>query len=190
MDKDNFMRDFMPDKMVLKFKNGKYMTTLNAGMGMFEMNFIIDPEQDQLSQIVKLINKKYSLTMTGEQITQSVEKMPKHNIELSGETKKILDYHCNKAIVTVDNESNDAFTVFYTDKIDIENPNKFSPFSSINGVMLEYQYEKYDVCMHFEAKKVKFTEVDDSEFEIPEDFTPITEIEMNKEMKEIFASFN
>lgn len=58
MDKGNFMMDFMPDKMVLKFKDDKYVTVLSAGMGMFRSSFVIDQENDQFSQMVKLINKK------------------------------------------------------------------------------------------------------------------------------------
>lgn len=190
MDKNNFMLDFMPNKMVMKFKEDRYVTTLSAGMGMFKSNFIVDKDNNQFSQAVKLINKKYALTLEGEEITASINKLPKYSVEFTGETKKILNYHCNKAIVTVDNESNDAFTVYYTDKIKIEDPNWCSQFSGINGVMLEYQYEKYDVCMRFEAKQIKYVEIDDSEFEIDEDYKFISEIEMDKEMKEIFDSFN
>ncbi len=190
MDKNNFMLDFMPDKMIMKFKDDKYVTILTAGMGMFKSSFIVDKDNDQFSQIVKLINKKYALTLEGEAITKSIDKLPKFHIELSGDTKKILNYNCNKAVVTVDNESNDAFEVFYTDRIDIENPNWCTQFSGINGIMLEYQYEKYDVCMRFEAKSIKFTEIDDSEFEIDKDYQFITEIEMDQEMQEIFDSFN
>jgi GLPGLI family protein len=190
MDKGNFMMDFMPDKMVLKFKDDKYITELTAGMGMFKSNFIVDKNNDQFSQIVKLINKKYALSLEGEAIGEAINKLPKHHVELTGETKKILNYHCKQAIVTVDNDSHDAFTVYYTDQINISDPNWCNQFSEINGVMLEYQYEKYDVCMRFEAKKIKFTEIDDSEFEIDEDFVFISEDEMDKEMQEIFDSFN
>lgn len=190
MDKSNFMLDFMPDKMVMKFKDGKYVTILTAGMGMFKSSFIVDKDNDQFSQIVKLINKKYALTLEGEEITESINRLPKFNIELSGDTKKILNFNCNKAIVTVDNEAHDAFEVYYTDKIGIDNPNWSTQFSGINGVMLEYQYEKYDVCMKFEAKSIKFTQIDDSEFEIDKGYTFISELEMDKEMQEIFDSFN
>ena len=143
MDKKNFMLDFMPKKMTLKFKDNKYKTSLVAGMGMFKTNFIIDPDENEFSQLVKLINKKYILTLKDDEINKSISQLPAFHIEQTGETKKILNYICEKAIVTVDNEANDAFTVYYTDKIEIENPNWSNQFKGINGVMLEYQYEKY-----------------------------------------------
>ncbi len=190
MDKNNFMMDFMPDKMVMKFKGGKYVTMLTAGMGMFKSSFIVNQDNDQFSQAVKLINKKYALTLEGEQISKSIENLPGYNIEFTDDYKKILNYNCKKAIVTVDNESHDAFEVYYTDRINIENPNWGTQFNSIDGVLLEYQYEKYDVCMRFEAKSIKFIEISDSEFDIDKGYEFISEKEMDKEMQEIFDSFN
>ena len=189
MDKKNFMLDFMPKKMVLKFKDNRYKTSLSAGMGMFKTSFIIDPDEHQFSQMVKLIDKKYRLTLKGEQISTSISRLPTYNIERTGETKKILNYICEKAVITVDNEANDAFTVYYTDKIEIENPNSTNQFEGIDGVMLEYQYEKYGICMRFLAQDIKFTTIDDSEFELDENYTDISESEMDKEMQEIFDSF-
>jgi GLPGLI family protein len=189
MDKHNMMFDFMPKKMVMKFKEDKYKTTLSAGMGMFKTNFVINPEEEQFSQMVKLINKKYILTLKGEEIDESLGRLPKYHIEHTGETKKILNYVCEKAIITVDNDANDAFSVYYTDKINIDNPNWWNQFEGIDGVMLEYQYEKYGVCMRFKAKNIKFTEVDDEEFHIDPIYEQISEEKMDEEMQEIFDSF-
>jgi GLPGLI family protein len=189
MDRKNFMYDFMPKKMILKFKDNRYKTSLSAGMGMFKTNFIIDPDEHQFSQMVKLIDKKYIVTLKGDEVVKSINQLPKYNIEQTGETKKILDYVCEKAIITVDNETNDAFTVFYTNKIYIETPNSTNQFEGIDGLMLEYQYEKYGICMRFKAQDIKFTSIDDSEFEIDTSYAKITEKAMDKEMQTIFDSF-
>ncbi|MGB0888151.1 MAG: hypothetical protein ACPGSL_08525 [Vicingaceae bacterium] len=189
MDKKNFMLDFMPQKMKLKFKDDKYKTSLAAGMGMFKMHFIINPQDEEFSQLVKLIDKKYALTLNGDDILESTSKLPNYSVEHTGETKKILNYVCEKAIITVGNDKNDAFTVYYTDKIEIENPNAGTQFKDIDGVLLEYQYEKYGICMKFVAQDIQFSPVDDSEFEINKEYNSISEAEMNKEMQEIFDSF-
>jgi len=44
--------------------------------------------------------------------------------------------------------------------------------------------------MRFTASKIEFKEVDDKEFELSKDYVIISESEMDKEMKEIFDSFN
>lgn len=190
MDKGNFMLDFMPRKMVMKFQEDVYATNLSAGMGMFKSSFICDKNNGEFVQMVKLINKKYALQLDSEGIKKSIESRPALTVEHTNEVKNILGYNCKKAIVTVNNEKQDAFTVFYTDQINIETPNWCNDFVDIDGVMLEYQYEKYDVCMRFTASKIEFKEIDDKVFELSKDYVLISESEMNKEMQEIFDSFN
>jgi GLPGLI family protein len=189
MEKDNFMRDFMPDKMFVKFKNNNYSNSLSAGMGMFKSSFICSKDNNEYIQLVKLINKKYSLQLDGEGIAKSMSSKPAYTIEFTNEVKEILGYNCTKAIVNVNNEEQDAFTVYYTEKINIETPNWCNEFSEIPGVMLEYQYEKYGVCMRFTAKKIEFKKVDDDEFVLPSGYKMLSEPEMDKEMQEIFDSF-
>jgi len=186
MDKQNFMLDFMPKKMVMKFKGDVYSTSLSAGMGMFKSSFICDKNNDQFIQQVKLINKKYALQLDGDGIIKSIENKGSFSVEHTTEVKNILGYNCKKAIVTVNNEKQDAFVVYYTDKIGLNSPNWCNEFSAIDGVMLEYQYEKYDVCMRFTATEIKFKEIDDKEFELSKGYKLISESEMDKEMKEIF----
>ena len=189
MESDNFMLDFMPEKMVLTFKDNKYKTSLAAGMGMFKLNFIIDPEENQFSQTVKLIDKKYISTLKDKEITKSINQLPKYTVEHTGKSKKILDYVCEEVIITVGNEANDAFSAYYTNRIEIENPNSTNQFLDIPGVLLEYQYEKYGICMRFEAEEIKFTSIDDDEFELDKAYSSISESEMDKEMQAIFDSF-
>lgn len=189
MEKDNFMRDFMPNKMKLSFKNNTYSNSFSAGMGMFKSSFVCNKNDESFTQMVKLINKKYALTLNGDEISKSMSSKPSYSVEFTTDIKNIIGYNCNKAIVTVNNEAQDAFIVYYTDKINIETPNWCNEFVEIPGVMLEYQYEKYGVCMRFSADKIKFKKVDDDEFSLPADYKVISEPEMEKEMQEIFDSF-
>ena len=190
MEKGNFMLDFMPKKMEMKFQEDIYATNLSAGMGMFKSSFICDKNNGEFVQMVKLINKKYALKLDAEGIKSSIKARPSLSIEHTNEVKNILGYHCKKAIVTLNNDKQDAFTVYYTDQIQMESPNWCNEFINIDGVLLEYQYEKYDVCMRFTASKIEFKEIDDKEFELATDYVIISESEMDKEMKEIFDSFN
>ena len=189
MDKTNFMLDFMPKEMRMYFKDNKYITTITAGMGTFKTEFVCDQAANEFFQLVKLINKKYVLKLTGEEIPKTLESLPEYQIEFTDEYKEILGYTCKKAIVTINNESNDAFSVYYTNEINIENPNWCNQFAPIKGVMLEYQYDKYDICMRFEAKKITYEKVKDNVFEIPSEYKAVTFDEMEQEMTEIFDSF-
>ncbi len=190
MEKDNFMRDFMPEKMIVKFKDNTYTNNLSAGMGMFKSSFICSKENNEYIQLVKLLNKQYAMKLNKDEIAKSMASKPKYTIEFTNEVKEILGFHCTKAIVNMNNEAQDAFTVFYTENLNIENPNWCNEFVDIPGVMLEYQYEKYGVCMRFTADKIEYSKINDEEFQIPNGYKLISEPEMDKEMKEIFDSFN
>lgn len=189
MDKDNFMRDFMPNKMKLSFKNNTYASSFSAGMGMFKSNFVCNKDNQEFFQMIKLINKKYALKLSGDEINKSMSLKPAYSVEFTSDVKNIIGFNCNKAIVTVNNDKQDAFTVYYTDKIKIDTPNWCNEFLEIPGVMLEYQYEKYGVCMRFFASNITYQKVNDDEFTIPTDYKLISEEEMAKEMQEIFDSF-
>jgi len=189
MDKSNFMFEFMPKEMELVFKEDKYITNLSAGMGLFKTSFLVDKKEQEFSQLVKLVDKKYILTLKDEKVEESLSNLPTFTIERTDETKKILNYDCKKAIITINNGSNDAFSVFYTNQINLETPNWCNQFKDIDGVMLEYQYEKYDVCMRFTATKITFKKINDSEFKVDENYIPLSESDLDIEMQEIFDSF-
>lgn len=189
MDKTKFMFEFMPKKMELIFKNDKYITNLSAGMGLFKTSFIVDKNKSEFTQLVKLADKKYILTLKEEKVEESLSRLPSFIIEYTGETKQILNYACKKAIITINDGSNDVFTLFYTDQINIKTPNWCNQFKEINGVLLEYEYEKYDVCMRFTAEKIAFKNINDTEFKIDKKYVAISESNLDKEMQEIFDTF-
>jgi len=189
MDNSNFMFEFMPKKMELIFKDDKYITNLSAGMGLFKTSFIVDKDENEFSQLVKLVDKKYILTLKGEEIQESLSHLPSLTFEYLDETKQILNYTCKKSIITINDGSNDAFTVFYTDQINIKTPNWCNQFKEIEGVMLEYQYDRYGISMRFTAEKIEFKDIDDSEFKVDKKYVALPEVELNKKMQEIFDSF-
>ncbi len=188
MSSDNFMIDVLPDKMLLTFQEERYVTEIAAGMGMFRTNFMSDADNMELTQLVKLLNKKHKLTLNNEGVKEMLEKSPKYTVEFTNETKEIAGYKCKKANITTSDD--EKFSVFYTEDINIKIPNWATPYHEINGVLLEYQMEKYDLCMRFTATNVTTVEVEDEVFENFQDYEEISEQEMDEKLSEIFESFN
>lgn len=187
---DHFMMDFLPTKMVLKFKDDRYLTEISAGMGMFKTHYFVDESNNEFSQYLKIFNKKFVLTYRGDEITRANEALPPIKIKKTFNTKTILGYKCKEAIVEIEKENDfDRFTVYYTDSIKINNPNWWNQFNELNGTLMEYQYERYDICMHLKAKKIKFKKIDDDEFDLGDDYVAVDQERMDKEMEEVFSSF-
>lgn len=178
VDQANPMASLAPSKMIIKFKNNKSCAEMSAGMGLFSTSFISDPEKKTLTQLVKLLNKKLSLVQTEADIAKENANYQFDLTPLKG-VKTIAGYKCQSAHVKMHDDFETEFDIFYTNDLKIKNPNFANPFHMIDGVLMEYQMKKFGLEMKFTAKSVKKEDVDDSTFELPADYKPISAEEMN-----------
>ena len=190
MDPSSLLIELLPTKMTMHFRDDEFMTDLAAGFGMFRMNVISNGDDKEMSQMVKLIKERYVVVYDEAAARKSNEHMPAITIEQTSNVKKIAGYECKEAIVHVQNAENETYKIYYTDKIRLKAPNWFTQFTDIEGVLMEYQVERYNLCSKFVASKVLQQEVEDNLFEVPEGYKRITEDEMNEKMQEIFNNFS
>lgn len=178
VDQSNPMANMAPSKMTIKFKNNKSCAEMSAGMGLFSTSFISDPEKKSLIQLVKLLNKKFSLIMNEADLKKENELF---NIEIipSKQTKIIAGYKCEKATVHYKAGDFTDFDIFYTKDLNIKNSNFANPFYMIDGVLMEYQMTKFGLEMKFIATCVKKEDIDDCVFQLPDDYKQISKDEMN-----------
>ena len=177
VDQANPMASLAPSKMTIKFKNNKSCAEMSAGMGLFSTSFISDPETKTLTQLVKLLNKKFSLVQNEAEIKAENDQY-KFELTACNDTKMIAGYKCEKAHVKMNDDYETEFDIWFTKDLAINNPNFANPFHMIDGVLMEYQMKKFGLEMRFVAKSVKKEDVDDSVFELPADFKPISSEEM------------
>lgn len=182
--------ELLPTKMTMSFKDDYFKTDLAAGFGMFRMNVIVNNDDKEVSQMVKLINDRFVVKYDETSAIASNRELPKIRIEHSGNVKTIAGYECKEATVYVLNDSIESFIIYYTDEIRITNSNWFTQFTEIEGVLMEYQVERYSLCSRFTASKVITKEIDEEIFTVPEEYTEIKEYEMTDKMLEIFNNFS
>ncbi|MFL5763364.1 MAG: DUF4412 domain-containing protein [Bacteroidia bacterium] len=183
VDQSNPMASLAPSKMTIRFKNNRSCAEMSAGMGLFSTSFICDPEKKTLTQLVKLLNKKFSLIQNETEIKAENEQY-KFELTPCPETKMIAGYKCEKAHIKMKDDYNTEFDIWYTKDLAINNPNFANPYYMIDGVLMEYQMKKFGLEMRFVAKSVKKEDVDDEIFELPADFKAIS----SKEMNDLFES--
>lgn len=179
VDQSHPMATLAPSKMTIKFKDNKSCAEMSAGMGLFSTSFISDPEKKTLTQLVKLLNKKFSLILNEAAVKKENEAYP-YTIIPTKETKIIAGYKCSKAHVKTNDELGYEFDVYYTKDLNIKNPNFANPFSTLDGVLMEYQMKKFGLEMKFTAKTVKNEDVEESCFELPADYKAVSQEEMNE----------
>lgn len=181
IDQNNSMASMAPTKMIVAFKANKSCAEMTAGMGLFKAAFISDPEKKIFIQEVKILNKKFILIEGEEEIKKENDEFLVKLVP-SKETKVIAGYVCKKVTVVPEDKTIQPFDVYYTDEVNIEDPNFTNPYHDIKGVLMEYQLKKFGLEMKFVAKSVKNVSVDDNCFQIPSDYKKVT----HKEMKMIF----
>lgn len=190
MDEGNVLVDFMPDVMDMKFKDDKVITELSAGMGMFKTTFIADCKTHTMNQMVKLVNKKYSSNYDLNNIGKLNAGYDDFYIINSGGMKEIAGYHCKEALVVFNTVDHSSFYIYYTDDIKIADPNWIFPFNEIKGVPLQYRIERNGIVMELIANTVTEVDIPEEAFISSNEFTEITHEKMEKELNDIFESFN
>lgn len=185
---NNYLLDIMPDQMEMTFKDGIFRSDISAGMGLFQTSIISNKEDKMLTHSVKLLNKKYASTLGSEDIIAVSPYYKDIRFEFTDKTKKIAGYECSEAIAHIKGDSSWSFSVFYTNEINIETPNRLTPFEPIEGVLMEYDLYNYNTHMHFEAQEVTEKEVDPSLIDLEDGYVMITPSELKSEIESIFAS--
>ena len=102
----------------------------------------------------------------------SIEEWKKQNEIYSGietditpDTKKILDYTCKKAVLTLKNGTN--YSVYYVPGLmPSVNENAFE-FNDVPGLVLEYESSANNEKVTYTATKIDFSPVPAAQFEIP-----------------------
>lgn len=182
VDPNNPMADLAPNKMLVKFKDHKSVAEMSAGMGLLTMSFVSDYNNKTVTQLVKLLNKKYASVANADDVQKEIANS-KLRIQKTNETKMIAGYRCKKATISYEDNSRPPFDVYYTDEIELEKPNWGNEYNEIDGVLMEYQLKRYNLELRFTARRVTKTNVEDSDFDTPRDYKVISQ----KELDDLFV---
>jgi GLPGLI family protein len=183
VDPDSPMSSLAPTKMQVKFKDGFTMAEMSAGMGLFSISFISNPEKKTFINMVKMISQKFAVVENNEAIAKETDADPKPIIEKTSETKLIAGYTCKRAKVTFADNKTKPFDVWYTNELNIKDPNWTNPYKEIDGVLMEYQLKKYHLELRFNCTSVSKASIDESIFQLPSDYKIITPQEMEKKFE-------
>ena len=187
IDPDNYMLDLMPKKMETSFYQGSFRSDIVAGMGLFKTSIICEKNNDQLIHSVKMLNKKYASTMNEEQIKDFSPDFNNISIEFLDETKLIAGFNCKAALVKVQSDSLWTFKLYFTDEINMDSPNKYTPFKAIDGVLMQYEILSYDTHMVFTAQKVNPIE-DSINIKLEDGYEQVSPERLKQEIEAIFAT--
>jgi GLPGLI family protein len=108
----------------------------------------------------------------------------------TSEVDTIAGYPCRKAVAVFDAMDRAECEIWYTDRIHMANPNWFSPFAEIPGVLLRYDVVQYGLRMRLNAIAVNPSDVDGAKFIRKPDFQEVSAEVLYRELGEILETFS
>lgn len=146
----------LPKEATLKIKGQKAVLFLGDAP-----TSIADTKDSTIIILVEMFGRKAASKMPLGRFLKKYEAATEiTNVDGS---KKIAGYNCKKAILSQKGIETD---LYYTDKINA----KHFQYSKVDGFPLEFTEAFMSMKTHYKATKVKEEKVDDSAFEVPDDY--------------------
>lgn len=182
----DFMVKMLPNKMTMKFKDGKFKTVVSKGKSI-RTEFISDCQNKTLSTAFQFGTKKLSVSLTEAEIKGMLKEFPRVTYIDVKDSDTLAGFQIRKKEAVFEDISYPEAELWYTDEIELENANWCYPYNDIKGVLLRYDIERYGLRMRLKASKFTQEDVDDSEFELPQGFKKVKLKDFEAEVKKIFG---
>lgn len=167
----------LPETMTFQFKDNNLSQSVEGWMGIFKMGGIYNINDKTTTAFLKVLADKY--IYQGESAF-GYNEYPGMKIEYVDEVKEIAGFKCKRANIEIPGGEIENFSIFYTEDIKLDNANLFNPFKEVPGVLLEFQYEMFDITTCLTATKVEKIEVNDEIFEVPAGYKRVSKEEMEE----------
>lgn len=185
-DVSGFVMSLLPDKMSLVFKGTKVMTTIKRGK-IFTTQIITD-EADHSVEMRLVFGNEHAIytVLSQEDIDKLKNTQPDYQISPTDDTDSLSGllgkrYKVSCASDTVPNQD-----AWFTEDLTPQDAYWFTSYSSIKGVPLAYDFERYGVFMRIEISKFDKKEIKDSEFERDKKLTEVSFTEYEAIAQELF----
>jgi GLPGLI family protein len=168
----------MPKEQLVYMMGAKSKIVLKMPMG--EQQILLDGENMEMTIVFSnnASGKGFAIKTEKEEVEKSLSEAPKVEIKVTQETKEIAGYTCKKAEVIQEVDGEEIISViYYTEDINVDNPNWFTEHKDIKGVIFEYSQTSNDITSTYKAVVVKKGKVKDATFKIPVDYKILTEEE-------------
>ncbi len=159
----------LPTQVEYKFKDNNISVLSEGYLGFFSTKFISKIGEPNSSLLFKILNNKMNYEFDSKEIPFIYNHKLSTKIKYLKTDRVIAGYKCKLAKVFI-KEIPMPIDVYYTEDIHLENPNRNTPFSKIDGVLLEFETTINEITAKFSAQNVSLTPVCKDEFLVPSDY--------------------
>ncbi len=176
-----FDSNMRPEKLVVKFKNKKTLTSIQALSGAVSLSFIHKSDESSTIILVKLFNKKlyYTENYNSGEMPLVYSQMPNVIIKPTNDIVEIQNYKCSRYIGSFEDDSLSKFDILFTNQIGVANPNEKTPYAAIDGLLMAFTIKMYGQTMSLNATSISKGKVHNSDFEIPKGYEMVSKETIN-----------
>ena len=187
--KNKVLLNVFPEEMVVSFKGDQTHGMLKSLGGIVASEFISNEKERSFCQLLKAFQDRYVMELSENEVVDFVKTMPAMTFESTNETDSLAGYLCKKTIANFQLDSVPPVILYHTTEIKLNNPNWYSQYQEIDGVLLGYEVEQYGMRMKLVAKSVESKEINDKIFEISSKYERINSEEMNSMIDSLIGNF-
>jgi hypothetical protein len=173
-------REVMPKNLVVAFKHDKILFEMISSFGNSGIINLANPDKGIFDTYFSLFTLKYFYAVQPGEQFPGFEAMAGIKIRKTTKTAVICGFNCKNAEVTFLSKKDKVYEIWYTNEIDVKNPNTATPFSEIDGVLMSFFFLLGQSELHFNAETVYKKEIPDETFERREKFTRVSRNEIDK----------
>ena len=174
----------LPGIMTVIFADHFALNRIDGFLGQFSLRFIANLKTRKVTSMVKIFDKKFVYYGIAGELPVCMIPFDSLNINEESGTVDFAGFKCKKLLVSSSNYND--FNIFFTDQIDVKNPNNTTPFKNINGVLLMFNTRLSLLEMQMKAIKYEDREVPWEIFNVPDDYVKISRLDMEQLINELF----
>ncbi|MCB9222821.1 MAG: hypothetical protein R2780_10820 [Crocinitomicaceae bacterium] len=184
MEVTGIMSAILPKEMTIVFKGTKMKTTIARGK-IFNTEVITDESNESIEMRLDFGDKKYYCILTPDEVKELKASAPKYNIKATEEQDSINGVWAKKYLVTSE-DSLQPGDAWFTEDLKVQSGAWFSAYSTVIGMPIIYDVERYGLMMHVESNSFIQREVKDTEFDRDPDLRQVDFKTYESEVQELF----
>ena len=173
-------KEVLPKNLIVSFKNNKILFEMISSFGNSGILNLANPDEGIFDTYLSLFTLKYFYPVEPGEEFPGFEAMSGMSIKKTPKTSVICGFNCKNAEITLPCKKDKVYEVWYTNEINIKNPNAATPYSQIDGVLMSFFFVIGSSELHFEAETVYKKEIPDEAFERRVKFTRVSREEIDK----------
>lgn len=182
----NHLEYLLPKKMKMYFKDNNTRNSISDLAGVVEFTHIKNQQKGTYTSLVDVFNNKYKYVEESQQNQSSIffRSRPQINILRTDEMKTIAGYTSRRYNIHYPDQDGTTreFPVYVTKDIAIKGFTDLTPFDDIDGVLMEFQLQIYELPLKFTAIKVSSEDITSEKFRIPSGYKQVNKQSMKKIM--------